>query len=94
MSKTSIGMQLLEAVSEALDSKGHGEIARPKLDIAALRKELHLSQKEFAYIYHIKLETLRNWEQGKRFPDTTSLAYLTCISQNPKVIKKMLVNVV
>jgi putative transcriptional regulator len=60
------------------------------LNIAALRKELHLSQKEFSDIYHIKLETLRNWEQGKRFPDTTSLAYLTCIAQNPKAIKKML----
>ena len=57
---------------------------------AAIRKNLSLTQKDFAKRYHIKLETLRNWEQQKRIPDTTSLAYLTCIAQRPNLIRKLL----
>ena len=93
MSDNTFGQQLIEAVNEAIHDKSHGRVVHPNLNIAELRKELNLSQKEFADIYHINLETLRNWEQGKRFPDTTSLAYLMCISQDPNAIRKLLKNV-
>ena len=49
-----------------------------------------MAQKEFAEQYFIKLQTLRNWEQEKRMPDATTLAYLTCIASRPKEILKIL----
>ncbi|GJM07025.1 MAG: hypothetical protein DHS20C10_07590 [marine bacterium B5-7] len=55
-----------------------------------LRPQKPNSQKQFAIEYHINLETLKNWEQHKRIPDTTSLAYLTCIAQRPKLIRDLL----
>jgi len=88
--KKTLGQQLIIAVKEALHAKGHGKIVRHKVDIAAVRKKLGMTQKQFAEQYYIKLQTLRNWEQEKRSPDSTTLAYLTCIAQQPKVIWKML----
>lgn len=85
-----LGHELIAAVRDALDSKENGKIVRPKLDIAAIRKNLHLTQKQFSKQYHIKLQTLRNWEQEKRFPDTTVLAYMMCIAKQPKVINDIL----
>ena len=94
MKDKSFGTELIDAVKEAIDSKSSGTIVRrAKINTISLRKKLHLTQKEFAKRYHIKLETLRSWEQGKRTPDTTSLAYLACIAKRPNLIKNILVDV-
>ena len=90
MSNKTLGQELLSAVKNALKSKGKGHLVRPKIDVAAVRKELGMTQKEFATRYYIKLESLRNWEQEKRMPDTTTLAYLTCIAKQPRQILKIL----
>jgi putative transcriptional regulator len=90
MLKKTLGQELIEAVKEALDSKKPSKMVRPRINLAALRKQLNMTQKEFADNYYIKLQTLRNWEQKKRAPDSTTLAYLTCIAQRPKVILKIL----
>lgn len=90
MKEKSLGDELVSAVKEALESKVSGKRVRAKLDIKDVRKRLGMSQEEFAKQYYIKLQTLRNWEQKKRVPDTTSLAYLTCIASRPKAILKIL----
>ena len=85
-----LGQSLIEAVQEALHSKKPGNIVRPRINVADLRKQLKMTQKEFSENFYIKLQTLRNWEQEKRMPDSTTLAYLTCIAQCPKEILKIL----
>lgn len=90
MGKKTMGQELLEAVREALAEPGAGRVLRHAVDVSALRKKLQLSQREFAGNFHINLQTLRQWEQGKRSPDTTSSAYLTCIAKNPTLISEML----
>jgi len=88
MTEKTLGQELIGAIEDALTSKEAGRIVHP--DVAALRKKLNLTQKEFSVTYHIKIETLRNWEQNKRSPNTTSLAYLACIAKKPNLIKKLL----
>jgi len=90
MKGKTLGQHLVKVVKKALKSKTRGKLVRPKIDVAAVRKELGMTQKEFAMRYHLKLETLRNWEQERRMPDTTTLAYLTCIAKRPKEILKIL----
>ena len=90
MRKKTLGQELIKAVNEALHSKGHGKVVRHKINVASVREELGMTQKEFAEQYYIKLQTLRNWEQEKRTPDSTTLAYLTCIAECPKEIWKIL----
>lgn len=89
-SEKSLGQELIDAVDEALNSKTLGRTVRSAFDVKALRKKLHLTQREFSFRYHINLETLRNWEQEKRIPDLTSIAFLTCIEKSPSVIQKLL----
>ena len=86
----SLGQELVNAVNEALNSSTKGRMVRKAMDVKALRKRLDLTQKEFSTTYHINLETLKNWEQKKRLPDLTSLAFLTCIEKNPIIIKELL----
>lgn len=88
--KKSFGQELIESVREALENPATMRTLKPKFDIKRLRKELHLTQKGFAEIYHINLETLKNWEQGEKSPDTTSIAYLTCIAKAPEDINRIL----
>lgn len=90
MKTKTLGHELIAAVKEAIHRKGKGTIVRPKIKIAAVRKKLGMTQKEFATQYYIKLQTLRNWEQEKRTPDATTLAYLTCIASRPKEILMIL----
>ena len=90
MNEKSLGQELVASVREALASKERGKLVRPNVDIIAIRKKLKMTQKQFAKQYHIKLQTLRNWEQDKRIPDTTVLAYLTCIAKRPKLISEIL----
>jgi putative transcriptional regulator len=55
-----------------------------------LRRALGLTQEEFASRYHIPLDTLRDWEQGRCEPDQPSRAYLTVIAHDPEGVKRAL----
>lgn len=90
MATKSLAQELICAVKESLRSKSRGEIVRPAVNISSVRKKLKMTQKEFSESYYIKLQTLRNWEQEKRVPDSTTLAYLTCIAKTPKEIFNLL----
>lgn len=89
MSDNSLGKELITAIEDALASKESGNVVRPNVDVTAIRRNLKLTQKQFASRYRINIETLRNWEQQKRIPDTTSLAYLTCITKRPNLIRSL-----
>jgi len=53
-------------------------------NVRALRKSLRMSQHRFAVVYRIPLATLKNWEQGRRYPDAPAAAYLRAIQRRPK----------
>lgn len=55
-----------------------------------LRRKLGLTQEEFAAKFRIPVGTLRDWEQGRKFPDAPARAYLTVIAKNPKAVAEFL----
>jgi putative transcriptional regulator len=55
-------------------------------DVKAIRKQLHMSQQQFAASYRIPLATVKNWEQGRRAPDAPAAAYLLAIRRRPKEV--------
>ncbi|MBI1954160.1 MAG: helix-turn-helix domain-containing protein [Proteobacteria bacterium] len=61
-----------------------------EIDLKALRARLHMSQAEFAARYGFNLNTLRNWEHKRRYPDRAVLAYLLAISKAPDLIERTL----
>jgi putative transcriptional regulator len=49
-----------------------------------------MTQEDFAATYRIPVGTLRDWEQGRKFPDAPARAYLTVIAKNPKAVAEFL----
>ena len=58
------------------------------VDVRALRERLRLTREQFAVRYRLEIETLRNWETGKREPDTTARSYLRAISNAPEEVER------
>src|ERR1700724_3026176 len=58
--------------------------------VRIIRRALGLSQEEFAARFHIPLGTLRDWEQGRKEPDTAARAYLRVIAREPGAVAKAL----
>ena len=54
------------------------------------REASGLTQAAFAACYGIPVSTIRDWEQGRRKPDTASASYLKAIRANPALIAKSL----
>jgi len=57
-------------------------------DVAALRKFVGLSQREFASALGISVHTLRNWEQDRRSPEGPALALLRIAARHPRIIRE------
>lgn len=60
------------------------------IDIKKIREELHKSQTEFAFMIGISVSTLRNWEQGRRYPEGPARALLQIAVSNPEVFENAL----
>jgi len=58
--------------------------------VANIRKRLHVSQAEFAYMIGVSIDTLQNWEQGRRRPEGPALALLKVAEFSPETVMKAL----
>lgn len=94
MSKRSIGKEIIQGLEEFKAWK-RGEVKlkthvveMPKAaDVPAIRKELGLSQPEFAGFMGVSLGTLRNWEQARREPHGPARALLLVASKQPAAVR-------
>jgi putative transcriptional regulator len=57
------------------------------VNVRELRERLQLTREQFAIRYGLEVETLRNWETGKREPDTTARSYLRAIANAPEQLE-------
>ena len=64
--------------------------APTSVDVRAIRAKMQMTQKQFAARFGFRLETLRNWEQDKRVPETSARVLLTIIDRDPEGVKKAL----
>lgn len=56
-------------------------------DIAAFRSAFHgVSQARFAKALGISVDTLQNWEQGRRQPDGPAKALLRLLARHPRLL--------
>ena len=59
-------------------------------NIKAIREKLHLSQKQFADTFGLSLSVVRDWEQGRLFPDRAARTLLKVIAHNPQAVQEAL----
>lgn len=61
-------------------------VSIPELDVSKIRKQLNLTQEDFAMKFGFSVSTVRNWEQGTRQPDGPARILLSLIANNPEAI--------
>jgi putative transcriptional regulator len=59
-------------------------------DVRKIRAKLHKSQAEFARMIGVSLNTLQNWEQGRRQPVGPARALLLVAARAPRAVEKAL----
>ena len=60
------------------------------VDVRAIRKANHMTQAAFAQTFRLRLGALRDWEQGRRRPDTGSVTLLRMIEVDPEAVRDIL----
>jgi putative transcriptional regulator len=48
-----------------------------------------MSQNRFSVAYRIPLATLKNWEQGRRYPDAPAAVYLLAIQRRQREVMEV-----
>jgi DNA-binding transcriptional regulator YiaG len=85
-----------DVASLAVDLKAAGVSARPRVPKAVslrdIRSKLGLSQEEFALRFNLDIDTVQNWEQGRRTPDVAAENYLRVIEADPTAVEQAISN--
>ena len=88
---------IIQGLNEALDhAKGKDTGARvhrvevPHVDVAAIRAQTGLSQRDFARSIGVAKGTLLNWEHGRRQPTGPAQVLLAMIAKRPSLVRDML----
>lgn len=92
-----VGERIMEGLEEALAwSKGEELPVRvthvhvPDVDVSKVRRQMGLSQTQFALKFGFPAATLRNWEQGRVRPDTPTRVLLAVIAKHPESVEDVL----
>jgi putative transcriptional regulator len=69
-----------------------GELSamRPVPNPRQIRRRLHMTQEQFATRFHLRIGTVRDWEQGKKAPDSAAKTLLRVIEHNPEAVLQAL----
>jgi putative transcriptional regulator len=96
----SVGARIVEGLQEAIAwSKGEDIPVRvthvdvPDVDVSKVRRKMGLSQTQFALKFGFPPATLRNWEQGRVRPDTSTRVLLAVIAKHPESVEDVLKDV-
>lgn len=76
-------------ISADLKSGSFNKPIKPE-HIKAVRHKTGLSQAGFAERLHLNVATIRNWEQGRTYPDGAAITLLAVIDRMPQVIMQIL----
>jgi len=60
------------------------------IGVKNVRKKLHVSQPAFAHMIGVSVDTLQNWEQGRRKPEGPALALLRVAQSSPRIVMRAL----
>ncbi|HXC41649.1 MAG TPA: helix-turn-helix domain-containing protein [Burkholderiales bacterium] len=87
----SIKRGLNEAIAHAKGKAKGVKVYEPKrVDVAALRHRIGMTQEQFAARFGVSVATLRHWERGDRTPQGPALVLLNVIAHNPRAVMQAL----
>lgn len=69
------------------------EVEVPRVDVAAVRPQMEMSQAEFAHAFGVSVATVRNWEQRRRVPRGPARVLLNVIAHEPEAVQRVLAHI-
>jgi putative transcriptional regulator len=92
-----LGKRLIEAAREGraiargeADSATYRIHVPAEVDVRRIRRQLALSQDEFAARFGLSVATVREWEQDRRKPEGAARVLLTVIEKEPEAVTRAL----
>ena len=92
------GRKIIDGLNEALahakgertGARSHVVLVPEQVNVKAIRDQLKMSQHEFALRFGFNLDTIQNWEQGRRFPEGAARVLLKVIEHRPEAVEEAL----
>jgi len=84
---------LEDAIAYARGEKSQAIAHRVRVvdvDVSAVRREMGLSQSQFAAFFGVSPATIQNWEQRRRRPEGPARVLLTVIAREPEAVRRAL----
>jgi putative transcriptional regulator len=80
------GAELLNAAKQ-MKARKKGRVYTPEQLLAiSARKSVNLTQKEFAQLLNVSIDSIQDWEQGRRSPRGAAKTLLRVAQSHPKVL--------
>ncbi len=93
-----LGEELIEALGEVIAHQTGSrqlesrvvKVAPRSVDVAAIRRQSGLSQRDFADRYGFSVRAIQDWEQNRRVPERSARILLKIIEKSPEVVEGVL----
>jgi putative transcriptional regulator len=86
---TDEGAELLRAVKQMKAGK-KGRVYTPEQLLAiSARQSVNLTQKEFARLLNVSVDSVQDWEQGRRSPRGAARTLLRVAHEHPEVLEQL-----
>lgn len=83
------GAELLKAVKQ-MKAKKKGKVYTPEQLLAiAARQSVNLTQKDFARLLNVSVDSVQDWEQGRRSPRGAVKTLLQVAKEHPEVLERI-----
>ena len=83
------GAELLTAVKQMKAGK-KGRVYTPEQLLAiSARKSVKMTQKEFARLLNVSVDSIQDWEQGRRSPRGAAKTLLRVAQDHPEVLEEL-----
>jgi putative transcriptional regulator len=83
------GAELLEAVEQMKAGKRGRTYAKEQLLAISARRSVNLTQREFAKLLGVSIDTIQDWEQGRRKPRGAAITLLKVAQAHPDVLEQL-----
>ena len=83
------GAELLKAVKQ-MKARKKGRVYTPEQLLAiSARQSVNLTQKEFAQLLDVSIDSVQDWEQGRRSPRGAARTLLRIAQSHPEVLAQI-----
>ena len=83
------GKELLDAVEEMKKRKKGRTYSPEQLLAISARKSVNLTQREFATLLNVSVDTVQDWEQGRRSPRGAAKTLLKIAQSHPADLEEL-----